>query len=325
MRRVINALNDFGFLEEELKDFKYTRDKLVKDIMEIATINAISLNINFKELEEYSFKHNVRQLEDNERNEDFEKVLEYMPTSYFEPQRIREEVISYIGKSIVDKEVIKDIVYFVKLKEDKCKELSEYQYRLQCDFCINIEEYCEKIKEIFEDNDDMVNILGANSFIFYIDLIKKLNLQKSLEYHKFAVEILKKILEKSDELPTDDLYNIIDFDPQLKSYHDQLLNGKDKAKISTKEGILYILENKNKNDFKELEKVDDTVLKNFILTDWEFCLGILRFLDSRFSTYSGFKDLVNKFIRIFETINSERHDVRSDEILRNIKQTHDKN
>ncbi|EAT99908.3 P-loop NTPase fold protein [Campylobacter curvus] len=325
MRRVVNALNDFGFLEEELKDFEYTRKRLVKDIMEIATINTISLNINFEELNQYSFSYFAEDLKEEEHKEDFDKIIEYMHIDHLEPQRIREEVISYIGKSIVDKEIIKDIVHFIKLKEDKYKELSEYQYRLQCDFSINIEEYCEKVKKIFEDDGDMVNVVGANSFMFYMDLIKRFNLQKSLEYQNFAVENLKKILEKSDELPTDELYNIIDFDPQLKSYHDQLLNGKDKAKISTKEGILYILENKNENDFKELEKVDDEVLKNFILTDWKFCLGVLRFLDSRFSTYSGFKGLVSKFIRIFKTINSKRHDIQSAEILKRLNQTRNKN
>ena len=33
MRRVVAALNDFGFLEKDLKDFKYTEQILVKDIV----------------------------------------------------------------------------------------------------------------------------------------------------------------------------------------------------------------------------------------------------------------------------------------------------
>ena len=65
MRRVVAALNDFGFLEKDLKDFKYTEQILVKDIMEIATINALKLNIDFKELDKYSFKYFTNNLKDN--------------------------------------------------------------------------------------------------------------------------------------------------------------------------------------------------------------------------------------------------------------------
>ena len=65
MKRVVTALNDFGFLEKDLKDFKYTEQILVKDIMEIATINALKLNMDFKELDKYSFKYFTNNLKDN--------------------------------------------------------------------------------------------------------------------------------------------------------------------------------------------------------------------------------------------------------------------
>lgn len=328
MRRVVAALNDFGFLEKDLKDFKYTEQILVKDIMEIATINALKLNIDFKELNKYSFKYFSNNLKDNEKNKEFDEVIEYAQINYLEPSDIREEIISYITKSITDDEKIRDVVNIIKFKEDKLKKLDGYMHGLQYDFKLDDGEYCNKIRDFLADNIDMVCVLGVGNFIFYIEFIKERNPTQADEYHNFAINILKGILENNSYntiLPYNpDIDKILEFDPVLIEYDDNLRDMSNQAKVSSKEGILNILNNRNEYEFKILEKVDDKILKDFILSDREFCFGIVSFLNSSLSRYSGFKNLVNKFIGIFESINSDKNDIKSIKILNEIKRNHSK-
>ena len=214
MRRVVAALNDFGFLEKDLKDFKYTEQILVKDIMEIATINALKLNIDFKELNKYSFKYFSNNLKDNEKNKEFDEVIEYAQINYLEPSDIREEIISYITKSITDDEKIRDVVNIIKFKEDKLKKLD--MHGLQYDFKLDDGEYCNKIRDFLADNIDMVCVLGVGNFIFYIEFIKERNPTQADEYHNFAINILKGILENNSYntiLPYNpDIDKILEFD-----------------------------------------------------------------------------------------------------------------
>lgn len=328
MKRVVTALNDFGFLEKDLKDFKYTEQILVKDIMEIATINALKLNMDFKELDKYSFKYFTNNLKDNEKNKEFDEVIEYAQRNYLEPSDIREEIISYITKSITDDKKIRDVINVVKFKEDKLKELNGYMHRLLYDFKLDDGEYCNKIRDFLADNIDMVYVLGVSNFIFYIEFIKERNPTQADEYHNFAINILKGILENNTYntiLPYNpDIDKILEFDPVLIEYDDNLRDMSDQAKVSSKEGILNILNNRNEYEFKILEKVDDKILKDFILSDREFCFGIVSFLNSNLSRYSGFKNLVNKFIGIFESINSDKNDIKSIKILNEIKRNHSK-
>lgn len=324
MRRVVAALNDFGFLENDLKGFQYTEQILVKDIMEIATINALKLNIDFKELDKYSFKYSTNELEENEKNKEFNEVIEYTKINHLEPSYIREEIISYITKSITDDEKIRDIVNVVKFKEDKLKELDGYMHRLQYDFELDDGEYCNKIRDFLADNIDMVDVLGVSSFIFYIEFIKERNPTQADEYHNFAINILKGILENNSSnsiLPYNpDIDKILEFDPVLMEYDDNLRDMSDRSKISTKEGILTLLKNGNELELETLEKVDDEKLKQLILNDWEFCFDVVSCLNSNFLLYSGCENLINKFIRIFESINSDKNNIKSIKLLNAIKE-----
>ena len=324
MRRVVAALNDFGFLEKDLKDFKYTEQILVKDIMEIATINALKLNMDFKELDKYSFKYFTTNLKDNEKNKEFDEVIEYAQINYLEPSDIREEIISYITKSITDDEKIRDVVNIIKFKEDKLKKLDGYMHRLQYDFKLDDGEYCNKIRDFLADNIDMVYVLGVSNFIFYIEFIKERNPTQADEYHNFAINILKGILENNSYntiLPYNpDIDKILEFDPALIEYDDNLRDMSDCSKISTKKGILDLLKNGNELELEAFEKVDDEKLKQLILNDWEFCFGIISCLNSNFLICSSCENLINKFIRIFESINSDKNTVKSIKLLNTIKE-----
>lgn len=328
MKRVVTALNDFGFLEKNLKDFKYTEQILVKDIMEIATINALKLNMDFKELDKYSFKYFTNNLKDNEKNKEFDEVIEYAQRNYLEPSDIREEIISYITKSITDDKKIRDVINIIKFKEDKLKKLDGYIHRLQYDFKLDDGEYCNKIRDFLADNIDMVYVLGVSNFIFYIEFIKEQNPTQADEYHNFAINILKGILENNSYntiLPYNpDIDKILEFDPALIEYDDNLRDMSDRSKISTKEGILDLLKNGNELELEVFEKVDDEKLKQLILNDWEFCFGVISCLNSNFLLYSSCKNLINKFIRIFESINSDKNDIKSIKILNEIKRNHSK-
>ena len=306
MRRVVDALNDFVFLEKELDGFKITMEILAKHIIEIATINSLFARIDFGELIEYYLDKNRNKQE----NEILKEATQYIACSIFEYGYIRDDITKCITKSIIDEDRIMYIVKFMKLKEDTFRELSNYNSILRCDFSANDEIICDKIKEIFETNIDMINACGVQNFIYYINLIKEFNPKKEKIYHTFAVSKLKEFLNAEYiDLNSDEMDDIFNFDDNLKMSYREILKQNEKSKTSTKEAILDILIKKeNLNDFKLIEKIDDEVLKSYILTDIKFCLGVVRFLDSQFSKSSNLKNLIDKFIGIFENINNEKKD-----------------
>ena len=318
MRRVVDALNNFVFLEKELDGFKITMEILAKHIIEIATINSLFARIDFGELIEYYL--------DKNRNEQeiLKEATQYIACSIFEHGYIRDVITKCITKSIIDEDRIMYIVKFMKLKEDTFSELSNYNSILRCDFSANDETICDKIKEIFETNIDMINACGVQNFIYYINLIKEFNPKKEKIYHTFAVSKLKEFLNAEYiDLNSDEMDDIFNFDDNLKMSYREILKQNEKSKTSTKEAILDILIKKeNLNDFKLIEKIDDEVLKSYILTDIKFCLGVVRFLDSQFSKSSNLKNLIDKFIGIFENINNERKDLKSEKILKILKKFH---
>ena len=320
MRRVVDALNDFVFLEKELDGFKITMEILAKHIIEIATINSLFARIDFGELIEYYLDKNRNKQE----NEIFKEATQYIACSIFEYGYIRDDITKCITKSIIDEDRIMYIVKFMKLKEDTFSELSNYNSILRCDFSANDETICDKIKEIFETNIDMINACGVQNFIYYINLIKEFNPKKEKIYHTFAVSKLKEFLNAEYiDLNSDEMDDIFNFDDNLKMSYREILKQNEKSKTSTKEAILDILIKKeNLNDFKLIEKIDDEVLKSYILTDIKFCLGVVRFLDSQFSKSSNLKNLIDKFIGIFESINNERKDLKSEKILKILKKFH---
>ena len=320
MRRVVDALNDFVFLEKELDGFKITMEILAKHIIEIATINSLFARIDFGELIEYYLDKNRNKQE----NEILKEATQYIACSIFEYGYIRDDITKCITKSIIDEDRIMYIVKFMKLKEDTFRELSNYNSILRCDFSANDEIICDKIKEIFETNIDMINACGVQNFIYYINLIKEFNPKKEKIYHTFAVSKLKEFLNAEYiDLNSDEMDDIFNFDDNLKMSYREILKQNEKSKTSTKEAILDILIKKeNLNDFKLIEKIDDEVLKSYILTDIKFCLGVVRFLDSQFSKSSNLKNLIDKFIGIFESINNERKDLKSEKILKILKKFH---
>ena len=320
MRRVVDALNDFVFLEKELDGFKITMEILAKHIIEIATINSLFARIDFGELIEYYLDKNRNEQE----NEILKEATQYIACSIFEYGYIRDDITKCITKSIIDEDRIMYIVKFMKLKEDTFRELSNYNSILRCDFSANDEIICDKIKEIFETNIDMINACGVQNFIYYINLIKEFNPKKEKIYHTFAVSKLKEFLNAEYiDLNSDEMDDIFNFDDNLKMSYREILKQNEKSKTSTKEAILDILIKKeNLNDFKLIEKIDDEVLKSYILTDIKFCLGVVRFLDSQFSKSSNLKNLIDKFIGIFENINNEKKDLKSEKILKILKKFH---
>lgn len=185
-------------------------------------------------------------------------------------------------------------------------------------------EYCNKIGDFLADNIDMVYVLGVSNFIFYIEFIKERNPTQADEYHNFAINILKGILENNSYntiLPYNpDIDKILEFDPVLIEYDDNLRDMSDRSKISTKEGILDLLKNGNELELEVFEKVDDEKLKQLILNDWEFCFGVVSCLNSNFLICSSCENLINKFIRIFESINSDKNTVKSIKLLNAIKE-----
>ena len=86
MKRVINALNDYVYFENLVKDYKNIEEELVENILEISTINALELSVDFETLSKYSNPYDLDEFskqkygepkQEKQKNENYEKLLKY--------------------------------------------------------------------------------------------------------------------------------------------------------------------------------------------------------------------------------------------------------
>lgn len=112
MKRVINSLNDYSFAEELVKSHKNIEEELVKNILEISTINAINLSIDFEKLSEYSTPYTQDEFgqpsKDEPKNEIYDKLLTFISfDNYFLMSDFTHNVIFYVKNSFIDDGILK--------------------------------------------------------------------------------------------------------------------------------------------------------------------------------------------------------------------------
>ena len=108
MKRVINALNDYVYFENLVKDYKNIEEELVENILEISTINALELSVDFETLSKYSNPYDLDEFskqkygepkQEKQKNENYEKLLKYINkknVGYFYISDITFNIIDYI-------------------------------------------------------------------------------------------------------------------------------------------------------------------------------------------------------------------------------------
>lgn len=242
IKRVINALNDYAFAEDLVKEHKEIERELVENILKISTINAIDLSIDFEALSDYTKNDHWDDLFDSTnrekvKNEDFEKLLSYINfgnSGYFHISDFTHNVISYVKNSFVEIEFLEKGIE-KRIESEKYSSVKNEIYdcstKARYDLNYTFEEYTKNLYKLFEENkSNITQILDSGNFIFYIEeLIKYDNINKE-KYTTFAIEVLKQYLqqykknqdEDYDPFKEKNIEDITSFHSELNNYYESL-------------------------------------------------------------------------------------------------------
>lgn len=346
MKRVINALNDYSYLEDLLKDYKDIEREIIENILEISTINAIDLSIDFKELSKYSNPYNLDELEKREYGQPakekpkikkYDELLEYINygnNNYFYMSDITYTMLSYIKNSIIDKEELqKSIAERIEKMQyaDIEKQIRAYAYKARYDLRYSFVSYVSELFNILEVHQiNITKILNSDSFLFYIKQLKEYDSLNTKKYDNFAINILQKYiteyLENSKErhslFEEERIQNIVNFDLKLKEYYENYQVQEEVRKISTKEKITKLMLNpiRNRGWGEEphlLAQVTEEKLEEYFYQNMNFVDECLSFLTHSTSRYEGFQVLTNKLLKVIEKI-SQNGDVDQQIKMKNI-------
>lgn len=316
MKRVINALKDYAFVEEFVKGHREVENEVVKNILEIATINSIDMLVNFDELHKYSSDLLIKDSESKiETNDKFDKLLYYIDSGYFMLRDITDNIIFYVKNSITDKEWTKNIIddmikneqyNFIQQELKNCLSRSEY------DFNYSFSQFSKDVFKILQDNEEKIpKVVSAIDFIFYISCLEGYKKSSQNNYHKFAIKILKQYIDNAD-IGHRNMYpvkrninEILKFDNELKEYFDSLISKSQNEKLSSSKAIINIILDIFRNggigeEAKILTSIDENKLKEYILNDPDFvehCIDLIR--EFNFEQFKPFKE---NFINIINSI-----------------------
>lgn len=333
MKRVINALNDFQFIEESLKEHKDIEQEVVENILEVSIINANNLSINFEELSKYSessyfnkiyTRSNDKQLETNEKYDELLGYINFGNRNYFYMSDITYNVASYIKNSIVDRESLqKSIDERIEMEKYSLfkKQIQEYVDKGRYDLNYTFDDYTKDLYKILEENKSIITkAVSSDNFLFYVNQLKEFDDKNINKYDEFAIEIFKQYLNNHLEnidarysgFEKQRIENIIKFDKSLdEHYNNYKLETKNK-KINSSENIIQLMMNPIKNrgwgeepNLLSLIEVKD--LEKYLLESQDFVESSFNFLQwirgfSNDTDFEPFKvNILNTMKKIVKT------------------------
>ncbi|VVM23255.1 hypothetical protein BSPWISOXPB_1427 [uncultured Gammaproteobacteria bacterium] len=306
--RIINALNDFSFIESDIKDVPEVTTEIVGNIIEIAAINAQTSS--FLELTEYANKR-IRsdasdKLKKNKKYEDLLSLISkaygysyeawgYSYEAYFLKSDIVTKLFEYCQTSLTDEESFKKIVRS-KINNQSLYSrykgiLEKHQYDMQYKKKVFVSDLWNFLKEqnIIIDKD--ASHLNPETFISYIKKLKALNAKDKAEYHDFALKCLKGYIENNPSWRKDiiNLQALLDFDPELDEYDKQCTVKNQQNTINSSEKIRGLMRDviENGKSDEALSQIQKQEIKQYILNDARYFKETFDFLmDSRYTTES---------------------------------------
>ena len=319
MKRVINALNDYACFEESLKDFKDIEKELVENILEISTINALKLSVDFEKLSKYSMQ-NYLDKKNKEKNEDYDQLLKYINfgySGYFYMSDITYNVVDYIKNSIVDKDSLQQSIN-ERIKKQKYSSIEEQirkcTHKARYDLNYPYNQYTEDLSAILESNKEtLTEIISADNFLFYIHQLQEFDSENIEKYKAFAIDILKKYLcieLEKDRHPSwikQTIHNIKSFDIVLDDYFNSFQTSTKNEKISSLESVQNLMLNPIKNSSwgeepDLLAQVEEDDIEQYFYQDMSFIYDSLTFLTDSTSKYGDFQIFRNKILNVMKKI-----------------------
>lgn len=333
MKRVINALNDFRFIEESLKGHKDIEQEVVENILEVSIINANNLSINFEELSKYSessyfnkiyTRSNDKQLETNEKYDELLGYINFGNRNYFYMSDITYIVASYIKNSIVDRESLqKSINERIEMEKYSLfkKQIQEYVDKGRYGLNYTFDDYTKDLYKMLEENKSIITkAVSSDNFLFYVNQLKEFDDKNINKYDEFAIEIFKQYLNNYLEnidarysgFEKQRIENIIKFDKSLDEYYNNYKLETKNKKIDSSENIIQLMMNSIKNrgwgeESNLLSLVEVKDLEKYLLESQDFVESSFDFLQwirgySNDTDFEPFKvNILNTMKKIVKT------------------------
>ena len=350
MKRVINALNDYVYFENLVKDYKNIEEELVENILEISTINALELSVDFETLSKYSNPYDLDEFskqkygepkQEKQKNENYEKLLKYINkknVGYFYISDITLNIIDYIKNSIVDKDSLQNSIN-ERIKKEKYSSIQEQirkcTHKARYDLNYSYNQYTKDLFNILESNqNNITEIINADNFLFYIQQLEEFDSENIEKYKKFAIDLLKKYLyielkgDRYSSWVNQTISNIKNFDIALNDYYNDFEKNMKNEKISSLESITNLMLNPiRKSSWGEepdlLEQVNEDDIEKYFHQNINFVDDSLTFLVNSISRHGNFKIFRNKLLNVIKRINqngNKDQQVKMKKILEYLKE-----
>lgn len=338
MKRVINALNDYKFIEKELEYFPELEEEVANSIITIAVINAKLSSFDLKKVVEYS-RSKIYKKNNLEVNEEYEKVLYYLGTkkSYFFETNILENVKNYIDNSIIEKEHLLNVIKNKKVNKAASSirsGLNEVDEKRRFNLDYSDKDYSEKVLSLLKSGSELIiDILNEGLFLFYINKLIEIDKEKEKVYRAFAVEKFKEHLEKkikSDStrgLTTFGTMNDIKkFDTSLQEFIEEKEKEFKLEKVKSADEIIGLFKSPRENHgwSKEPEyllNVKKETYKDYIEKSPDFLREVVSFIAwiQTFSNGSSFDGSVKIMIDALNDLMLEdKYKLKIEEILKSL-------
>ena len=350
MKRVINALNDYVYFENLVKDYKNIEEELVENILEISTINALELSVDFETLSKYSNPYDLDEFskqkygepkQEKQKNENYEKLLKYINkknVGYFYISDITLNIIDYIKNSIVDKDSLQNSIN-ERIKKEKYSSIQEQirkcTHKARYDLNYSYNQYTKDLFNILESNqNNITEIINADNFLFYIQQLEEFDSENIEKYKKFAIDLLKKYLyielkgDRYSRWVNQTISNIKNFDIALNDYYNDFEKNMKNEKISSLESITNLMLNPiRKSSWGEephlLAQVKEDDIEKYFHENINFVDDSLTFLVNSISRHGNFKIFRNKLLNVIKRINqngNKDQQVKMKKILEYLKE-----
>lgn len=323
MRRAVNALNDYKqHLEDKLQKYQPIKDNAITYILGISIINAMNSSAEIErflgKLDYFDDLTDVYDLFKNRKNiSDSEYVLVFSDdTDYY---RLGMNILSYTKKSIIDVEEFNKIAENIiareynnenkQYKEIK-KEISDEYFKGVLDLRYDNDVFIKSLFAYLETNkENIIDIVGVSPFLLYIETLEKFDEKNKQKYHEFATKILLEYIRgvfennQNQNLYSDTLDEIINFDKRVKELHDNLITKNEIYKISSAKRIIENIFNARAPIQKELTStITEEILEKYCYEDLEFLRSAIGFLQRDISRLPDNKELKDKILKVFEKI-----------------------
>jgi hypothetical protein len=352
--RIINALNDFSFIQPHIKNEQGVTTEIVGSIIEIAAINARTSSFDGlikyagdrKRLEWLSSKSDKSdKFKENKKYEGLLSLIE--GDDFSKPSFLQSNVVSillkYFRTSFVDE---KSLIKIIKLKVNNQRlyfvraDIEANWEKHLYDMSHEIDTYVSDLWQILQDEKDEIIIAGDTyfnpaNFIYDVEQLEELDIENKEKYHDFAIERLKSFIKNNIHLIQGQNVNfeepkeLLDFDGQLSNYYEQCIEENQQESVNSVEQIIDLMNKIIKNSSwgdepKILSQVRLKDIERYILDSPKYVKKTVRFLyhygrTEQFSTYVG--NVVSIFRKLSES-NNKNHAHKAQKILENLEKEH---